>query len=148
MHKMLEMMQDDLVFEASLLKRGASDVVFHDDLSVRELRRVIRYMTNQRRAQEREERLAFHHLANNAPCRPDVDQLLARGDEIGILLDMQLRRPIPARQVGVANAAEDDDGGGEAGTGGDDRRLLRAGIRPRQRPGRPLFFRGGCQKSA
>ena len=38
-----------------------------------------------------------------------------------------------ARQVGVAHAAEDDDGGGEAGTGGDGRRLLRAGIRPPQR---------------
>ncbi|MFC3052540.1 putative bifunctional diguanylate cyclase/phosphodiesterase [Kordiimonas pumila] len=61
--------QDDLVFEASLLKRGASDVVFHDDLSVRELRRVIRYMTNQRRAQEREERLAFHDDLTSLPNR-------------------------------------------------------------------------------
>ena len=45
-----------------------------------------------------------------------------------------------ARQVGVAHAAEDDDGG-EAGTGGDGRRLLRAGIRPPH--GAPdRFFRG------
>lgn len=45
-----------------------------------------------------------------------------------------------ARQVGVVAHAAEDDGGGEAGTGGDGRRLPRAGIR--------IFFSVSSRRAA